>query len=90
MFSTMDERIERAREAACQSLGVASDSLVNKDGAHTPIERDLLISLAARLVLQATDDDLGKLDRALAAIKALLESDYPHLADRRSSDGVQR
>jgi len=31
MFSTRDERIEKAREAACQSLGVVSDSLLNKD-----------------------------------------------------------
>ena len=84
MFSTRDERIERAREAACQSLGVVSDSLLNKDGVHTPIEQDLLISLAARLVLQATDNNFGKLERTLAAIESLLVRDYPHLADRRS------
>ena len=84
MFSTKDERIERAREGACQSLGVVTDSLINKEGAHTPMEQDLLISLAARLVLQAMDNDLGKLDRALAAIKTLLERDYPHLDHRRT------
>jgi hypothetical protein len=88
MFSTKDERIEKAREAACQSLGVVSDSLLNKDGVHTPVEQDLLISLASRLVLHATDNDLGKLDRALAAIKTLLERDYPHLVHRRLSAKV--
>ena len=80
MFSTKDERIEKAREAACQSLGVVTDSLINREGVHTAMEQDLLISLAARLALQATDNDLGKLDRALAAIRTLLERDYPHLA----------
>lgn len=80
MISTRDERVARAREAACDELGVVADSLTNKGARHTPLERDLLISLAARLVLQATDNDFGQVDQALAAAKDLLAQDYPHLA----------
>jgi hypothetical protein len=39
-----------------------------------------LISLAARLVLQAIDNDFAGLDPALESIAHVLESDYPHLA----------
>jgi hypothetical protein len=84
MISTRDERIGNAREAACDALGVVRDSLSNPDGRHTPLEQDLLLSLAARLVLQATDNDFGQVDRALSAIKSLLQRDYPHLAIVRS------
>jgi len=80
MISTRDERIEKAREAACEALGVARDSLSNANGRHTPLEHDLLVALAARLILQATDNDLGQLERAAAAIKHILERDYSHLA----------
>lgn len=74
------KRIERAREIACDTLGVVRDSLMNTDLKHTSGERELLISLAARLILQATDNDFAKLDGALASIKEVLEADYPHLA----------
>lgn len=84
MISTRDERIEKAREAACDSLGVVRDSLSNQDSRHTPLEQDLLVALAARLVLQATDNDFGRLDRALSAINSLLALDYPHLAAAHS------
>jgi hypothetical protein len=84
MISTRDERIGNAREAACDALGVVRDSLSNPDGRHTPLEQYLLLSLAARLVLQATDNDSGQVDRALSGIKSLLQRDYPHLAIVRS------
>jgi hypothetical protein len=79
MLTTRDERIEKARETACDSLGGARDSLVNRDLKHTPGERELLTSLAARLVLQALDNDLAELGRALESIRRVLEADYPHL-----------
>lgn len=84
MISTRDERIGKAREAACDALGVVRDSLANEEGRHTPLERDLLLALAGRLVLQATDNDFGQIDRALATIKHLLERNYPHLATSHS------
>jgi hypothetical protein len=83
MISTRDERIEKAREAACDALAVVRDSLSNPDGRHTPREQDLLLALAARLVLQATDTDFGQIDRALSGIRNLLQRDYPHLAAHR-------
>ena len=79
MLTTRDECIEKTREAACDSLGVARDSLINGDQKHTHTERELLISLAARLVLQAVDNDFAELNPALESIKQVLESDYPHL-----------
>lgn len=84
MISTRDERIGNAREAACDALGVVRDSLSNPDGRHTPLEQDLILSLAARLVLQATDNDFGRIDRALSAINSLLALDYPQLAAAHS------
>jgi len=84
MVSTKDERVEKAREAACDSLGVVRDSLANSEGRHAPLEQDLLTSLAARFVLQATDNDFGQIDRTLSAIKSLLQSDYPHLLQRHT------
>jgi hypothetical protein len=84
MISTRDELIGSAREAACDALGVVRDSLSNPDSRHTPLEQDMLLSLAARLVLQATDNDFGQVDRALSAIKSLLRHDYPQLAVVRS------
>ncbi len=75
MVTTRDERIEKARETACELLGVARDSLTNSELRHTQSERELLISLAARLVLQATDNDLAELGYALATIRQVLESD---------------
>jgi hypothetical protein len=80
MLTTRDERIERARETACDSLGVVRDSLMNSDLRHTHSERELLTSLAARLVLQATDNDFAELDYVLSSIRQVLEGDYPHLA----------
>jgi hypothetical protein len=80
MLTTRDERIERAREIACDTLGVVRDSLLNSDLKHTRAEREMLISLAARLVLQATDNNFAELDSALASTKETLEADYPHLA----------
>lgn len=84
MISTRDGRVEKAREAACDSLGVLRDSLSNADGRHTRLEQDLLVALAARLVLQATDNDFGQMDRALSAIRGVLQLDYPHLATSHS------
>lgn len=84
MISTRDGRVENARDAACDSLGVVRDSLSNADGRHTPLEQDLLVALAARLVLQAADNDVGQMDRALSAIRGLLRRDYPHLATSHS------
>ena len=80
MLTTRDEHIEKAREAACDLLGVARDSLTNSDQKHTHNERELLISLAARLLLQAVDNDFTGLNPALASIRQVLERDYPHLA----------
>ena len=85
MISTRDERIEKAREEACDALGVVRDSLSNPDGRHTPREQDLLLALAARLVLQATDNDFAQIDRDLSAIRRLLQGDYPHLATLHST-----
>ena len=49
---------------------------MNRDLRHTPGERELLTALAARLVLQAADNDIAE---ALASIRQVLEADYPHL-----------
>lgn len=81
MLTTRDERIEKAREIACDSLGVVRDSLMNSELRHTDNERGLLLSLAARLVLQAIDNDVAELDRALSSIRQVLEADYPRLAN---------
>jgi hypothetical protein len=82
MLTTRDERIEKAREIACDSLAVVRDSLMSNDLRQTANERELLISLAARLVLQAIDNDFAALDLALSSIRQLLRDDYPHLACR--------
>lgn len=57
-----------------------SPAVPNRDLKHTQSEQELLSSLAARLVLQAIDNDFTKLDHALASIRQVLEDDYPHLA----------
>jgi len=79
MTTTRDERIERARETACDLLGVVRDSLMNPDLRHTDGERDLLTALAARLVLQVADNNFAQLDRILSSIRDVLEADYPQL-----------
>jgi hypothetical protein len=90
MLTTRDEHIEKAREIACDALGVVRDSLMNDGMKHTRSERDLLISLAARLILQATDNDLADLDSALTSIKKVLEADYPQLARAQSPPRTPR
>jgi hypothetical protein len=80
MLTTRDERIEKAREIVCDSLGVVRDSLMNSELRHTDNEREMLLSLAARLVLQAIDNDVAELGRALSSIRQVLEADYPPLA----------
>jgi len=79
-MTTRDERIERARETACDVLGVVRDSLMNAELKHTDDERELLTALAARLVLQATDNQFSRIEGVLASIRNLLEADYPQLA----------
>ncbi len=88
MISTRDDRVEKARETACDTLGVVRDSLSNSHGRHTPLEQDLLVALAARIVLQATDNDLSQVQQALSAIKNLLYQDYPHLLGIRNGSLV--
>jgi len=80
MMTTRDQRIEHARETVCDLLGVVRDSLVNPDLRHTDSERGLLISLAARLVLQASDNNFARVDDILISIRRMLEADYPQLA----------
>ena len=80
MMTTPDQRIEHVRETVCDLLGVVRDSLVNPDLRHTDSERGLLISLAAQLVLQASDNNFARVDDILASIRRMLEADYPQLA----------
>lgn len=47
---------------------------------HKAAEHDQLIALAARLVLQAVDNDLGRLESTLGRVRDALVRDYPHLA----------
>jgi hypothetical protein len=58
---------------------VVRDSLVNPDLRHSDSERELLITLAARPVLQATDIHFAQLDGVLASIRHVLKADYPQL-----------
>ncbi len=73
-ITTRDPKVESAREVACDVLGVRRDVLDHQDGEH-----GLLLALAARLVLQALDNDLTRLEPALVTIGETLRRDYPHL-----------
>ena len=52
---------------------------MNPDLRHSDSERELLITLAARPVLQATDIHFAQLDGVLASIRHVLKADYPQL-----------
>ncbi len=80
MMTARDQRIEHARETVYDLLGAVRDSLMNPDLRHTDSERELLISLAARLLLQASDNNFVRADDILVSIKHMLEADYPQLA----------